>query len=167
MCIKLPPYSLYWNTEFIFPTSFFFSSPVFLHCSKSTSMNPVICARNLEIITDISLSLLTFNSLPSLTIMYSEINCCSSVAQSLQTLCVPMDCSMLASCPSPSPRACLNSGPLSRWCHPTISSYFILFCSCLQSSPASGSFLISWLQVAKVLELQLQHQSFQWIVKTD
>ena len=26
------------------------------------------------------------------------------------------------SCPSPTPRACSNSCPLSRWCHPTISS---------------------------------------------
>ena len=25
-------------------------------------------------------------------------------------------------CPSPSPRVCLNSCPLSQWCHPTISS---------------------------------------------
>ena len=43
-------------------------------------------------------------------------------------------------CPSPTPGACLNSYPLSRWCHPTISSSVILFSSCLQSFPASGSF---------------------------
>ena len=43
-------------------------------------------------------------------------------------------------CPSPTARACLNSGPLSRWCHPTISSSVIPFSSCLQSFPASGSF---------------------------
>ena len=42
-------------------------------------------------------------------------------------------------CPSPSPRACLNSGPLSRWFHPTILS------SGPQSFPASRSFLMSWL----------------------
>ena len=47
-------------------------------------------------------------------------------------------------CPSPSPRACLNSSPSSRWCHPTISSSVVPF-SCLQSFPESGSFLISWL----------------------
>ena len=45
-------------------------------------------------------------------------------------------------CPSPSPWACLNSCPLSRWCHPTILSSVIPFC-CLQSFPASGSFLMS------------------------
>ena len=48
-------------------------------------------------------------------------------------------------CPSPTPRACSNSCPLSRWCHPTISSSITPFSSCLQSFPASGSFLMSWL----------------------
>ena len=62
-------------------------------------------------------------------------------------------------CPSPTPRAHSNSCPLSQWCHPTISSSVVPFCSCLQSFPASGSFIRSQLfdQVAKVLELQLQH----------
>ena len=45
--------------------------------------------------------------------------------------------------PSPSARACSNSCPLSRWCHPTISSSVIPFSSCLQSFPASGSFPVS------------------------
>ena len=42
-------------------------------------------------------------------------------------------------CPSPSPRVCLNSSPLSHWYHPTISSSVVPFSSCLQSFPASGS----------------------------
>ena len=46
-------------------------------------------------------------------------------------------------CPSRTPRACSNSCPLSRWCHPTISSSVLPFSSCLQSFPASGSFLMS------------------------
>ena len=46
-------------------------------------------------------------------------------------------------CPSPTPRACSNSCPLSRWCHPTISSSVVPFSSCLQSFPASGSFPVS------------------------
>ena len=46
-------------------------------------------------------------------------------------------------CPSPTPRACSNSCPLSRWCHPTISSSVVPFCSRLQPFPASGSFLMS------------------------
>ena len=46
-------------------------------------------------------------------------------------------------CPSPTPRACWNSYPLSQWCHPTISFSFVPFSFCLQSFPASGSFLMS------------------------
>ena len=42
-------------------------------------------------------------------------------------------------CPSPTPRVYSNSCPLSRWCHPTISSVVPLS-SCPQSFPASGSF---------------------------
>ena len=62
-------------------------------------------------------------------------------------------------CPSPTPRACSNSCPLSQWCHPPISSSVIPFSSCLQSFPASGSFLMSQFfeseSMTKVLELQL------------
>ena len=43
-------------------------------------------------------------------------------------------------CPSPTPRACSNSCPLSWWCHPTISFSVIPFSSCSQFFPASGSF---------------------------
>ena len=46
-------------------------------------------------------------------------------------------------CPSPTPKACSNSCPLSRWCHPTISSPVVPFSSHLQSFPASGSFPVS------------------------
>ena len=48
-------------------------------------------------------------------------------------------------CPSPSSRVCSNSCPLSRRCHPTISSSVVPFSSCLQSFPASGSFPMSQL----------------------
>ena len=51
-------------------------------------------------------------------------------------------------CPSPTPRVHTNSCPLSRWCHPAISSSVVPFSSCPQSLPASGSFpmsqLFSW-----------------------
>ena len=71
-------------------------------------------------------------------------------------------------CLSPTPGAYSNSCPSSWWCHPAISSYAIPY-SCLQSFPASGSFpwVSSSHQVAKVLEFQLQHQSFQWTPRTD
>ena len=48
-------------------------------------------------------------------------------------------------CPSPTPGAYSNSCPLSRWCHPPISSSVIPFSSHLQSFPPSGSFPISQL----------------------
>ena len=71
----------------------------------------------------------------------------SSVTQSCLTLCNPLDWMKQASFPSPSPtsRVCSNSFPLSRWCHPTISSSDIPFSSCLQSFPESGSFPMSQL----------------------
>ena len=77
-------------------------------------------------------------------------NCClfqfSSVTQSCPTLCDSVDCSMpVHPCPSPSPRVYPNSCPLSRWCHPTISSSVAPFSSHLQSFPASGSFPMSHL----------------------
>ena len=61
-------------------------------------------------------------------------------------------------CPSPTPRAYPNSCPLSRWCHPTISSSVISFSSCPQSFPASGAFQISQLFTSggQRLEFQLQ-----------
>ena len=66
-----------------------------------------------------------------------------------------------------SPRACSNSCPLSRWCHPTVSSSVTTFSSCYQSFPILG--LFQWVssshQVAKLVKLQ--HQSFQWIFRTD
>ena len=41
------------------------------------------------------------------------------------------------------PRIYSNSCPLSRWCHPTISSSVVPFSSCLQSFSVSGSFQMS------------------------
>ena len=48
-------------------------------------------------------------------------------------------------CPSPTPGVDSSSCPLSRWCHPTISSSVVPFSSCPQSLPASGSFPMSQL----------------------
>ena len=81
----------------------------------------------------------------------------------------PWTAARQASLPSPPPGACSNSCPLSRWCHPTLSSSVVPFSSCRQSFPASGSLPVSQYlhQVTKVLELQFQHQSFQWIYRTD
>ena len=48
-------------------------------------------------------------------------------------------------CPSSTPGAYSNSCPLSRWCHPTISSSVVPFSSCLRSFPATGSFTLGQL----------------------
>jgi len=72
-------------------------------------------------------------------------------------------------CLSPSSGACSNWCPLSRWCHPTISSSVVPSSSCLQYFPASGSFqwVGSFHQVVKELELKLKHESLQWIFRID
>ena len=72
-------------------------------------------------------------------------------------------------CPSLSPRACSDSCPLSRWCHPTVSSSVLPFSSTFHLSQHQGLFqwVISSYQVTKVLELQLQHQSLQWKFRVD
>ena len=46
-------------------------------------------------------------------------------------------------CPSPTPGVYSNSCPMSRWCHPTVSSSGVLFSSHLWSFPASESFPMS------------------------
>ena len=48
-------------------------------------------------------------------------------------------------CPSPTPGVHPNLCPLSRWCHPTISSSVIPFSSCPQSFPASRSSQMCWI----------------------
>ena len=71
-------------------------------------------------------------------------------------------------CPSPTPRVHPNPCPLSRWCHPSISSSVVSFSSRLQSFPASGSSRSQFFASGgQSMEFQLQHQSFQWIFRTD
>ena len=70
---------------------------------------------------------------------------------------------------SPTPGVYSNSCPLSPWCHPTFSSSVAPFPPASNLSQYQG--LLKWVsslhQVVKVLEFQLQHQSFQWIFRTD
>ena len=67
----------------------------------------------------------------------------SSVTQSCPNLCTPHELQHARPPrPSPTPRSCSNSCPLSRWCHPTISSSVVPFFH-LQSFSASGSFQMS------------------------
>ena len=86
------------------------------------------------------------NSLPIQSATYHwESSKCYAIVQSLSRVRLLRPHGLQHAglpCPSPPPRACSNSGPLSRWCHPTVSSS-VIFSSCLQSFPASGSFLMS------------------------
>ena len=72
-------------------------------------------------------------------------------------------------CPSPAPRACTNSCPLSWRCHPTISSSVVPFSSCLQSFPASGSFPTShfFTSGGQTTRVSASASVFQWICRTD
>ena len=92
----------------------------------------------------------------------------SSVTQSCPTPYDPMDCST----PGPPVHHQLpeftQTRPLSQWCHPT--SHSLSYPSpAFNLSQHQG--LFKWVsslhQVAKVLEFQLQHQSFQWIFRID
>ena len=112
----------------------------------------------------------------------------SSVAQRCPTLCDPHGLQHARlPCPSPSPRAYTNSCPWSQWYHhqlPGFTQTHVHWVSdaiqpshplsspsppALNLSPNEG--LFKWVnsshQVAKVLKFQLQHQSFQWIARTD
>ena len=94
---------------------------------------------------------------------------CCSVIHLCPTLCHPPGLKHARlPYPSPSPGVCSNWCPLSWWSQP----------SHPLSSPSPPAFnlsqhqgLFQWVgslhQVAKVLELQLQHQSFQWIFMVD
>ena len=70
-------------------------------------------------------------------------------------------------CSSLSPTVYSNACPLSWWCYLTISSSAILFSFAFFFSQHQG--LFQWIssshQIAKVSELQLQPQSFQWIFR--
>ena len=125
------------------------------HISVSSFIFPFICSHMKYYITSYN-TVLYYVSL----VIWLFLSTCYVVSDSLQ----PHELQHARlPCPSPTPRACSDSCPSSWWCHPTISSSVINF------SQHRG--LFKWVspshQVAKVLELQLQHQSFQWLFKTD
>ena len=94
----------------------------------------------------------------------------SSVAQSCVTLCDPMNCSMLG---FPVHHQLLELaqihvhqvGDTIQPSHPLLSPFPPAF------NPSQHQGLFKWIssshQVARVLEVQLQHQSFQWMFKTN
>ena len=72
-------------------------------------------------------------------------------------------------CPSTTPGVHSNPCPLSPWCHQPFHPLLSSSPPALNLSQHQG--LFQWVsslhQVAKVLELQLHHQSFQWTPRTD
>ena len=92
----------------------------------------------------------------------------NSVTQSCPTLCDPVDCSTLASL------SITNSWSLLKLMSIALvlpSNHLILCCPLLPPSVFPSIRVFQWdsfsHQVAKVLELQLQHQSFRWIFRVD
>ena len=71
--------------------------------------------------------------------------------------------------PSPTPGVYPNSCPLSRWCHPTVSSSVVPFSSCPQSFPASGYFLMSqfFTSGGQSIGVSASVSVLQWMFRTD
>ena len=72
-------------------------------------------------------------------------------------------------CPSPTPGIHPNSYPASQWCHPAISSSIVLFSSCPESLPKSGSFPMSQLFAwgGQNIGVSASASLLQWTSKTD
>ena len=106
---------------------------------------------------------------PSSTTTFENNNWWSSYGQGIQFSSVTLLCLILCQrlqhtripCPSPPPWACSNSYLLIQWCH----ANHLVFCHPVLLLPlifSNESVLhIRW------PNLQLQHQSFQWISRTD
>ena len=83
------------------------------------------------------------------TIITQWPDCSHDIVAALQLLshvwlfATPWTAALQASQSVTNSRSLFNSNPSSRWCHRTISSSVIPISSCLQSFPASGSFLTS------------------------
>ena len=113
---------------------------------------------------------LLFSKSSYVKVVYIPEFCCHSVAQSCLTLCDPMDCST-------------PGFPVLHYLPEFAQTHVYCISDAIQpshplSSPSPPAFNLSqhqslsqWYssshQVAKVLEFQLQHQSFQWIFRTD
>ena len=116
----------------------------------------------------IALLMCALSKLILTTAFWSGRDCCS-VAQLCPTICDPMDCSTLGFPVIHHLPELLKLMPTESLMPSTISSSVVPFSSCLNLSQHQGLFqqISSSHQVAKVLELQLQHQPFQCIFRTD
>ena len=93
----------------------------------------------------------------------------SSVIQSCPSLCYPMDCSMPGLPVHHQPPEFTQTQVL--WVGDAIQPSYLLSSSSPTFNLSQHQGLFKWVhsshQIAKVLEFQLQHQSFQWIFRTD
>ena len=95
------------------------------------------------------------------------VSCCCSVAKWCLILCKPMSCSRPGFPALPISLNLLKLMSTELMMPSNHHILFGLFSFRPQSFPASGSFPMSWLFTYQVLDLQLQHQSFQWIFRVD
>ena len=134
-----------------------------MDCSpRDSSVHGILQARNLEWVACPPLGDLPYSGIQPKSLMFLACRVGSLLlvppGKPTWTLLLPFSRSVVSdslwphglqhsrlACPSPSPRACSNSSPLSQWCHPLISSSVVPFSFCLQSFPASGSFPVSQL----------------------
>ena len=93
--------------------------------------------------------------------------CCCSVTKSCLTLWPHGLQHARLACPSPTPRVCSNSCPLSQWCYLISSSIVPFFSSCLQSFPSSGSFPMSRVFASGGQSIGASASAFQWIFRLD
>ena len=137
--------------------------PLVLFTSKNTQSSLAIHVNNVSAKWSINGNTLGFTKPPS----FSSV---CLVAQSCPTLCNPMDCRT----PGFPVRHQLPK-PTQTHVH-QVGAAIQLSCLLLLPSPPTFNLsrhqgLFQWVrsshQVAKVLEFQLQHQSFQWIFMTD
>ena len=118
-----------------------------------------------------SLNQWTNREVPDFSFVKWEMNQFRSVTQSSLTLRPHGLQHARPPCPLPSPGVHSNSRPLSRWCHPAISSSVISFSSCLQSFPASGKWIqltysSLWLCLGPGLTLFKNLFIFKWRIIT-
>ena len=149
---RIPFYSLLWMWELNCEESWVLKNWCFWTVVlEKTLESPLDCKEPLEILLFLFL-------------------CCCSVTQACPTLCDPMDCS------TPGFPVLHSLSEFAQthvhWVGDTIQPSHPV------SSPSPPAFnlshqqgLFQWVrsshQVAKVLKLQLQHQSFQWILRVD
>ena len=106
----------------------------------------------------------------SVKILVTITSCICSIAQPYPVLCNPMDCSMPGFPVLPYLLEFAQTQVY--WVDDTIQpSHLLSFPSLPAFNLSQHQGLFQWVtsshEVAKVLEFQLQHQSFQWIFRTD